>query len=207
MTLKFDFDVLDKVFITSDTHAFHKNITRGTTEWEGADISKLRDFDTPEEMTKALADNFNTVIPKDAILIHLGDFSFGGEQNIPIFRELITCENIIMVTGNHDHHIEKGKYDELFMYREKYIEISFGKGVHFCLFHFPISSWNSMGKGYFHLHGHQHWTGDDRFGNGRMMDVGVDGGNLMPYKLTDVVDMIKDRQAINPKDHHITSSK
>lgn len=62
MTLKFDFDVLDKVFITSDTHAFHKNITRGTTEWEGADINKLRDFDTPEEMTKVLAENFNSVL-------------------------------------------------------------------------------------------------------------------------------------------------
>lgn len=72
----------------------------------------------------------------------------------------------------------------------------------FCLFHFPISSWNNIRKGWFHLHGHQHFQGERRFGNGKMLDVGVDGNNLFPYKLTDVIEMLKDKKFVGENDHH-----
>lgn len=77
--MKLNSDLIDKVFFTSDTHAFHINITRGTSSWGTNGEFKLRDFDTPEEMTAQMADNFNSVIPEDGILFHLGDWSFAGE--------------------------------------------------------------------------------------------------------------------------------
>lgn len=190
------------------THAFHKNITRGTTEWSidqrklaSGNIIGVRDFDTPLEMTQKMADNFNTLIPDDGILFHLGDWSFAGEQNIEIFRNMLNVKEIHLITGNHDPHQEKGKWDHLFTSRQKYLEIEIEK-VKLVLFHFKISSWNEIRKGTYQLHGHQHWQGDNRFGNGRQMDIGVDGNDLKPYKLTDVIEMLKDRQYYNEIDHH-----
>ncbi len=44
------------------------------------------------------------VKPND-IIYHLGDWSFGGHENIKIFRNRIKCKNIHLILGNHDHHI------------------------------------------------------------------------------------------------------
>lgn len=200
--MKLDLDLLNKIWICSDFHANHVNICRGTSTWGTNGEFKLRDFDTPEEMTAQMADNFNSVIPEDGILFHLGDWSFAGEQNIERFRNMLNVKEIHLLTGNHDPHIEKGNWDHLFASRQKYLELEIGKQLKFCLFHFPIASWNDIRKGSFHLHGHQHWQGENRFGNGRMMDVGVDGNNLFPYKLTDVIDLLKDRRFVAENDHH-----
>lgn len=197
--MKLTFDKLHKVFFTSDTHAFHNNIVRGSSVWE--DKNGLRDFDTPIEMTTTMAQNFNEIIPKDGILFHTGDLSFAGEQNIAVFRNLLRVKEIHIITGNHDQHIEKGKWDHLFTSRQKYLELEIGS-LGFCLFHFKISSWNNIRKGWYQLHGHHHWKGDLRFGNGRQMDVGVDGNDLKPYKLVDIIDMLQDRKFINANDHH-----
>jgi len=200
--MKLNHSLLDKIWITSDTHAFHKNITRGTTSWEQDGIFKFRDFDTPEEMTQRMADNFNSVIPEDGILFHLGDWSFAGKDNIEIFRKMLNVKDIFFIYGNHDQHIKKGDYDYLFTALYPYLELNIGN-LNFCLFHFPIESWNNIRKGEFHLHGHQHLQGDLRFSNGKKMDVGVDGNDLYPYKLTDVVDLLKGREYQSDFDHHV----
>jgi len=199
--MKIPFEHIDRIWITSDTHASHINITRGTTQWGVNGEFKLRDFDTPDEMTQMMADNFNSVIPDDGILFHLGDWSFAGEQNIERFRKMLDVKEIHLITGNHDHHIERGKWEQLFASRQKYLELEIGK-INLILFHFPIASWNNIRKGSFHLHGHQHFQEDLRFGNGKMMDVGVDGNNLFPYKLTDVLSLLADRRFVAENDHH-----
>lgn len=209
--MKLKLEDLDKIFITSDTHFGHANICRGTTTWDltkrtsaEGNVLGVRDFDTIEEMNRALIDGINSTVPDDGILFHLGDWSFGGEDNIRQFRHRINCDNINLITGNHDHHQEKGTWDHLFTSRQKYLELEVGKHLKFNLFHFPIVSWNNINRGSFHLHGHQHWSGDKRFSPGRCMDVGVDGNNLCPYKLTDVIDLLKDRKKYDPEDHHIS---
>jgi calcineurin-like phosphoesterase family protein len=101
---------LQNVWITSDTHYSHKNICRGTTEWRTEDgqipISQTRDFATIEKMNASIVNNINEVVGQDDILIHLGDWSFGGFEKIREFWDRIICKNIHLVLGNHDHHIE-----------------------------------------------------------------------------------------------------
>ena len=79
-----------KVWITSDTHYGHKNICRGVTNWRLPDgsvpIDQTRDFDTIERMNESIIRNINSVVGQDDVLIHLGDWSFGGFDNIEIFR-------------------------------------------------------------------------------------------------------------------------
>lgn len=199
--MKLKFEDLDRVWITSDTHAFHVNITKGTSNWGDNGEFKLRDFAHWQEMTERMADNFNSVIPKNGILFHNGDWSFNGKDKIQTFRNMLNVKEIHLITGNHDEHIEKGEFDHLFTSRQKYLELEIGK-LQFILFHFNISSWNNISRGTFHLHGHQHWQGDQRFSPGKCMDVGVDGNNLFPYKLTNVIEMLKERKKFDKNDHH-----
>lgn len=204
--MKIPFELLNKIYVASDTHGFHVNITRGTTSWDASrqgtgNQLKVRDFNTPDEMTQYMADQFNSIIPEDGILFHLGDWSFAGKHNIEIFRNMLNVQTIHLITGNHDENICKGGYDHLFTTRQTELKLRIG-GMFFHLHHHPFESWDGLGAGSYHLHGHEHRTGDRRFGNGRKMDVGVDGNDLAPYKLTDVIDLIKDRQFIDPFNHH-----
>lgn len=206
--MKLNKDLLDKIFVTSDTHYGHQNICRGVSQWDltrkdvEGNILGVRDFDTLEEMNRAVVDNINAIVPTDGILFHLGDWSFGGKQNIEIFRNQIKCETIHLVTGNHDEHICKGDFDYLFTTRQTEIKLVVGKSS-FHFHHHPFESWDGLGRGWFHPHGHMHRIGGARFGNGRKMDVGMDGNDLKPYKLTDVIEMLTDRVYVGTDDHHV----
>lgn len=93
-----------QVWITSDTHHGHKNICLATSEWDDKEL-KCRAFNSIEEMNEMIVSNINKYVKEDDILIHLGDWSFGGIENIWNFRKQIKCKNIYLVLGNHDHHI------------------------------------------------------------------------------------------------------
>ena len=99
-----------KLFFTSDTHYGHNNICRATTNWTDAD-SVTRDFKSLEHMNNTIVDNINSIVGENDVLIHLGDFSFGGFDNIAEFRSRILCKNIHLTCGNHDHHIRRNKGD------------------------------------------------------------------------------------------------
>ncbi len=68
----------EQVFLTSDTHAWHKNIAKGTSTWK----TGHRDFIDQDEMTEVIIDNINKIVKPSDCLIHHGDWSFGGADNI-----------------------------------------------------------------------------------------------------------------------------
>lgn len=88
-------------YFFSDAHAFHTNICRGTSNWEDKEL-RCRNFNTIEEMNSAIIKSINSVVGEDDTLYHLGDWSFGGWENIWNFRKQIVCKNIININGNHD---------------------------------------------------------------------------------------------------------
>jgi len=102
-----------KIFFTSDTHYGHTNICRGVSKWKdfngNVPIKQTRDFNTLEDMNDAIVKSINSVVGENDILFHLGDWSFGGFENIAEFRSRIVCKNIHLILGNHDHHIERNK--------------------------------------------------------------------------------------------------
>ena len=71
--------------------------------------------------------------------------------------------------------------------------------------HYPIASWHDMNKDTIHLHGHVHLPYHLRLAEGKAMDVGVDGNELDPISLDEVLG-IMEMQPIKklalPKDHH-----
>lgn len=100
-------------YFISDTHFHHKNIVRGTSQWKesrGDSGQKLRDFDTLEEHDKALVERINERVGEKDTMYHIGDWSFGGIDQIWAFRKQIKCRNIHLILGNHDHHIAENKW-------------------------------------------------------------------------------------------------
>ena len=207
-------DVNSKVWITSDTHYSHANLCRGITNWRlpNGEIpeKQTRPFETLDKMNSLIVNNINEVVGQDDVLIHLGDFSFGGFDKIEEFRSRIICKEIHLVLGNHDHHIERnrGHIQELFASVQNYLHLEYTNKVthRFIMCHYPICSWHDMKKGAFHLFGHLHTPKEGKYMNGRSMDVGMDGNDLMPYDINDIVRKLSGRPiSYNTlkNDHHL----
>jgi calcineurin-like phosphoesterase family protein len=205
-----------RLYFTSDTHYNHSNICTATTTWVGAE-NLTRKFNTLNHMNDALVNNINEVVGENDVLVHLGDWSFGGFEKISEFRNRIICKNIHLTYGNHDHHIRNNKEDiqEIFSTTQDYLFLDVrrpskdGKGVmdkySFVCMHYPIASWDSMNDGVIHLHGHVHLPPNLRLGEGKSLDVGVDGNNLHPMSLDEILSVVKNqpiRKLSLPKDHH-----
>jgi calcineurin-like phosphoesterase family protein len=210
------FENSTNIWITSDTHYGHKNICRGVTDWRlpngSIPVDQTRDFESIELMNSVIINNINEVVGQDDILFHLGDWSFGGFENIRKFWDRIVCNNVHLVLGNHDHHIERNRdgVRGLFKSVNHYVELTVGNNK-FVLMHYPLSSWNGMNKGVMHLHGHVHLPNDKKFGKGRKMDVGIDGSeDFRPYNLIrEVVPILKKRDIVSDMefDHHTDELK
>jgi calcineurin-like phosphoesterase family protein len=204
-------DTNTNVWITSDTHYSHKNICRGVTNWRlpngEAPVDQTRDFSTIEKMNTAIVNNINEVVGQEDILIHLGDWSFGGFDQIREFWDRLVCKNIHLILGNHDHHVQNNRDGSqgLFKSVSHYNTLEIGD-YKFQLMHYPISSWDGLNKGVMHLHGHCHLNPNRRFGVGKRMDVGIDGHpEFRPYNLIrEVVPLLKNRPIKSEidKDHH-----
>jgi calcineurin-like phosphoesterase family protein len=201
------------LWFTSDTHYNHSNICSATTKW--SDSRLTRQFNSLEEMNQKIVDNINHAVGENDILIHLGDWSFGGFEMIQEFRDRINCKNIHLVLGNHDHHIQNNKNNirSLFKTVNEYLYLDLripnnkkeiDKYTIVCL-HYPIASWNGMNDGVIHLHGHVHLPYELRIANGKAMDVGVDGNHLKPIGIDEILTIMKDQPIAKlalPVDHH-----
>ena len=209
--MKFD-DILTTgvVWITSDPHYNHKNICRSVTNWRTQDgdvpTYNTRDFQSIDQMNDALVNNINFKVGQNDTLIILGDIAFGGFESIGQFLDRLVCKNIHLVLGNHDHHIRNNRENiqERFLSVSDYLQVKI-YGQNFVMCHYPISSWNGLNKGVIHLYGHIHSGYKNKFGNGKKMDVGVDGNGYFPYKITEIVHMM-DRREIGSdlsNDHHL----
>jgi len=204
------------IHFTSDTHYHHSNIVLEITKWRLPNgeipLDRVRDFKTLEDMDEALIERINSSVSSDDTLYHLGDWSFGGFERIQEFREKINCNNIHLVLGNHDHHIESNRENvqKLFSSVSHYKEHNIGK-LKIVMSHYAMKVWNKIHDKSWMLHGHSHGTlsTDDLWIYGimpdpthrRTMDVGVDTNKLFPYHIDEIA-AIMDLHGFKPTDQH-----
>jgi|10_taG_2_1085330.scaffolds.fasta_scaffold04714_8 calcineurin-like phosphoesterase family protein len=150
-------------------------------------------------MNNTLVNNINSVVKNKDVLWHLGDWAFGPKSLFHTYRERINCEDIRLIYGNHDKYIRKTpELRDMFTACYDYKEIRMGKTL-VCMMHYPLGSWNEIGRGSINLFGHTHNSYSRTIG--RQMDVGVDRHNFFPLNLEDLVDKMK-KQDIVTVDHH-----
>lgn len=218
------------VWFTSDTHYGHKNIVLSLTQWENK--WGCRDFGTLEEHDNHIVDQINKHVMPDDVLFHLGDWSFGGIENIWNLRKRINCKNIYLCIGNHDYHIEtnkslpncycdengeiyNGKLDNIFS--SKYYYPSAGdlfkkfkhlynikvNGQRITICHYSMRTWYYHNKGSWMLFGHSH---DTLHPHGKTIDVGLDSAKriLGEYRPFKFQELqnIMSKREVYHEDHH-----
>lgn len=181
------------IYFTSDTHYGHKNIVKGSSSWD--DTSRCRNFKSLKDHDDFIVNSINNIVKEEDTLYHLGDWSFGGIQNIESFRRRINCLDVHLVLGNHDQHIEANpqNFTHLFSSISHYKEITV-KEHKIVLSHWPMKVWHKSHRGSWQLHGHCHdhlrpdewWTKSKPQERRRTMDVGMDTKGYKPWSFEDL---------------------
>lgn len=174
----------ENTFFTSDTHFGHKNIIQFCK----------RPFETVEIMESKLIEAWNSVVRKDSIVFHLGDFAFTSKSGANAILNKLNG-TIILLQGNHD----KG-YFSSFPFVYDYLEINI-ENTMITLGHYPILEWNQSHRGSWNLHGHCHGTLHDNL-ESRRLDVGVDmHSKYCPFSFRQLQGLMKSRMG-GPETKH-----
>ena len=130
------------IFLCSDHHFSHANILTFTN----ADGSKVRDFDSVEQMDETMVENHNRVVsPKDKVYF-LGDVAF-NKTNLALVARLNGEK--ILIKGNHDQ-------EKLTEYQKYFKDVRGSHQFSGLLFtHIPVHP-DSLGRWGTNVHGHLH---------------------------------------------------
>jgi calcineurin-like phosphoesterase family protein len=190
---------IDNLYFVGCCHLQHKNITRGESSWA---TGGTRDFDTTQEMTTAVVRSLQTV-PVDAHLFILGDFLFGKKENMRAFLNLIGCQNLYYIYGNHCTWMRKHDFSDRFHFVGDYLEIYWHNKM-ICMSHYPFAVWNESHRGSWMIHSHSHGSyhpglpgTKDR---GKILDVGWDVFQK-PVDILRVKDIMDKKETVF-EDHH-----
>lgn len=142
-------------YYISDLHLFHENAIK----------YDHRPFDSVQEMHEEIMKNWNDRVTNGDIVYILGDISLCGKNEDLIAFVARLKGRKVLIKGNHDD-LSDYRYQQLFTEICDYKEIqdSVGKEKYgLILSHYPIFSWNSMGRGKIFLYGHTHESEEDKF--------------------------------------------
>jgi len=136
--------MMPSIWLYSDPHFSHQGVCR----FLRADgVTKLRPWDTAEEMDEELVRRFNeTVGPNDKVYM-LGDIAF-KRSHIRILDRL-NCKDLVLIKGNHD-------VEDLKLYSQYFRDIrAYHIMDNYLLSHIPIHP-ESLGRWKGNWHGHTH---------------------------------------------------
>lgn len=176
------FDNPDKIFFTSDTHfgsAMALNFCK-------------RPYDSTDEMDEELVQAWNSTVPEDGIVFHLGDFCEGKDPEEYLRR---LNGRVILICGNHDSTSESASFSKVAEQMTIYVE-----GQRIILNHYPLLCFGGERSATWQLFGHVHSGGGNTTGYDlqrlvnlfpRQYDVGVDNNGYRPVSFNEVKSAIE----------------
>lgn len=177
------------IYFTSDTHYGHSNIIKHCN----------RPFSSAEEMNEHMIKQWNSVVTPQDTVYHLGDFAFANKDKTKLIMSRLSG-NKVLILGNHD---DKANHkDAGWNHISTYYELKHD-GQTYCMFHYPIHSWNKRGHGAIHLHGHVHAS---LMPDCRRFDVGVDSWNFTPVSI-DVINKLAEKFPSEHDRHYVETKK
>lgn len=172
----------DKIYFTSDTH-FGSQMSLGFSR---------RPFSSVEEMNEELIRAWNSTVPKDGVVFHLGDFCDDGKAAQYVSR---LNGKIFLISGNHD----KGNEGEIFVGVNEQMTL-YIEGQRIILNHYPFLCFGGERTCTWQLFGHVHSGGGNSTGYDlqrlgmlfpRQYDVGVDNNGFRPISYREVKAIIE----------------
>ena len=134
---------MSAVFLVSDTHFGHKGVCHFT---RNDNVTKLRPWDTPEEMDEAMVKAWNERVKPTDKVYHLGDVVI-NRKSLGIMRRLNGDK--VLIRGNHDIFRD----DEYRLYFRELRAYHVVEGMIFS--HIPLHP-ESLGRFGVNIHGHLH---------------------------------------------------
>lgn len=185
----------EKLFFTSDQHFNHGNIISFCN----------RPYSDIQEMNNALIENWNRVVPQDAVVFSIGDLTFSMDKfSIKNIFSKLNGSMFYFLPGNHD----KSKFFVNLPDNFKIVsdivhltittnEVYYGQYV---LSHYPLYTFQGIDRNVINLHGHihsgknSHAGFDTKFKSNFHYDIGVDNNNYAPVSLKTINDIINSRK-------------
>jgi calcineurin-like phosphoesterase family protein len=188
-----------RTYLTADTHFGHDRIRTLAT----------RPFIDSPHQTGELISKWNSVVPPNGVVYHLGDFAFCGAKNI---EEIVGKLNgkIHLILGNHDMKfveierlitaLEGRVYNAVELYAPAY-------NGRLYLSHMPHLSWDhSYLPGHYNCHGHLHLKRNespksaDKDAIERLtakhLDVGIDNFDYKPISIDAVYQALHNQETL-----------
>jgi len=163
-------------FFTSDEHYEHRNIIRYSN----------RPFENTEEMRETFISNHNSVVGKNDITIHAGDFTFSKDRHF-IYHIIIKRLNgkHIFLKGSHDYWLNGKKDINQIWERNIYLN---GERYYFVACHYAMRHWARSHYKSIQVHGHSHGNLEPIE---NQWDCGVDNNNFYPVSAEQIVEIMK----------------
>jgi calcineurin-like phosphoesterase family protein len=168
------------LFVVADTHFSQRRIIQYCN----------RPFTNTEEMNRFMIAEWNWIVGKRDIIYHLGDFGCGSVRLMEEILKQLNGRKFLCI-GSHDKQMLK-----LPQYFEGIKESFMIKinGQWIFLSHYLHKVWPKSHYGSWHLFGHSHarmnWYAEPE---GKLLDVGVDGHNFMPWALSEIINIMAQR--------------
>jgi calcineurin-like phosphoesterase family protein len=180
----FTADDMDKTFIISDTHFFHRN-------------KKYKDAikvycDRPDDWFNQVINHWKRTVREDDTVIHLGDLTLGNKKETEQLTNILPGDKYL-IKGNHDRH-GVGWFKDVHFKRIKHFYVNIGEW-NIVFSHRPVYI---MPEKTINIHGHWH-TGSafmSNVGNWVHVNCCVEQIGYKVLKLTDILQMIRDKYGI-----------
>lgn len=131
-------------WVISDTHFWHENILN----FKQKDGTKLRVFNSVQDMNEVMVRNWNAVVRPDDKVYHLGDVGFSSFARIKEIFDRLNGRKVL-IKGNHDA-FKLSQYQQLFKDVRAYHVLD-----KVLLAHIPVHPL-SLGRWKGQVHGHLH---------------------------------------------------
>lgn len=146
-----------QIWLISDTHFYHANIIKYCH----------RPYKTVEEMNDDIIKKWNSIVSKNDIVFHLGDFAFFKKVKQDHISDIVHALNgsINLILGNHDRHVSN---DLKFWYKLGFAKV-YDKPIlfmdNYILSHEPLKTKNKVDLQYYptlkNIFGHVHNSNAD----------------------------------------------
>lgn len=164
-----------KYYFTADEHFGHGNIIKYCN----------RPFDSVEKMDNELIKRANSIVNKDDIVVHIGDFTLKGKKDADCYINRLNGHHIF-IKGSHDYWDKKLP----FIWETK-IDGIYVVACHYAMRVWPQSHYESL-LFYGHSHGRL-----EPFKNS--WDVGVDNNNYYPVSFEELLKKLNIKNSMENK--------
>ena len=160
-----------QTWFTADQHFGHKNII------EHCD----RPFETLQEMNAEIILRHNSVVSKDDIVVHAGDFCCVNNKD---------QASIYIKQLNGNHIFLRGSHDNWLPGSAKYVWRKRIDGHLIVACHYAMRTWECSHRNSWQLYGHSH---GGLPAIGKTLDIGVDSHNFYPWSFDEIVEHMRSR--------------